>query len=128
MTAEFSLLRTGFMLAGGDLSALEDTLVKASGAAERTVLTVALAADVPIGVLRNAPVLAAQVELEHLVAGAIISIMAGATTATGLQLSGETGTARAIAAIATSWAFGVSLTAGADGSNFMVLIQPGGIL
>jgi hypothetical protein len=103
---------------------LEDTLVIPSTAAIKTVLTASATTNVPIAILRNAPASGAIAELDHLVAGSILGLLAGAAITTGGRLMVEAATARGITATATNFAFGYTLTTGVDGSVMMCMPMP----
>jgi hypothetical protein len=100
--------------AGADLSALQWTFVKLS--ADNTVVAVAAATDIPVGVLQNKPASGATAEV--LVTG-IGKVLASAAISAGAVI-GTTSTGRAVAVVAgtdtTKYALGQVLAAsGANG-------------
>lgn len=87
--------------AGGNLSALQFCLVKLSG--NKTVVSLAAATDIPIGVLQNKPDAAGK-EAVVMVVGRT-KIVGGATLSAGALISpGATG--KALAAVAASYTVG----------------------
>lgn len=95
------------LLAGADLSALENTFVKAGGT-EGQVVAVAAATDQPIGVLLDEPSAAGKVA--NVAQFGIYEVIAGAAVAYGAQVQTDA-SGRAITAVSAGYVCGRALQA-----------------